>query len=63
MLILAATGVGAVALGTTLIRWGAYALTKDALAGSDYRMLTGAALLGGGLAILAIDALIWGMLG
>lgn len=63
MLILAATGVGAVALGTTLMRWGAHALTKDALAGWDYRILIGAALVGGGLAILVVDILIWGLLG
>lgn len=62
MLILAATGVAAMALGTTLMRWGAYALTKDALVGSDYRMLVGAALVGGGLAILGADILIWGIL-
>ena len=63
MLILAATGVSAVALGTTLMRWGAYALTKNALVGSDYRMLVGAALAGGGLAMLGVAALIWGLLG
>lgn len=61
MLVLAATGMSAMALGTTLMRWGAHALTKDALAGSDYRMLIGAVLVVLGL-ILLFGGVLWGIL-
>lgn len=61
MLVAAVVGVCAMVLGVALMRWGAYALSKNALAGWDCRLLLGAALVALGLAIEIGDALVWGV--
>lgn len=52
-------GAGLMMLGVILVRWGIDAVSRNPDAGSDYRVICGAALVGLGMVVIILRLVVW----